>query len=292
MRRSVTISAVGHVAVLAWALVSLPSSQPLSSVTSAVDLVSADEFTRLTGSNEETPTVNPTPIAEKIGEEKPIDDPNAKIVENKKEVTAATEETALLPETKPPEPKPPEPKAEPQADPIAEAIKKDEVKKPEPPKPPQPKPQPKKEVKQQQKFDPRKVAALLDKRDPQRQAAAGATVNKVPSRGAQGAASHKSEGLSALELSGLESCLRNNWKKPADLPEDTVFHINFDLKPDATLASTPTVDSGGSGPVYRAAEEAGMRAILMCQPYTMLNPSHYEAWHSIDATFVGTDKIR
>ena len=71
-------------------------------------------------------------------------------------------------------------------DPIAEALKKD-TQKPDPktqqkaetPLPPK-KPEP---VKPQPKFDASRIAALLDKRDPQRHSATGATLSQTPSLG-------------------------------------------------------------------------------------------------------------
>src|SRR5262249_60559774 len=84
-------------------------------------------------------------------------------------------------------------------DPIADALAKDEAKKPEPKKadakPPTP---PKKPAPPTPKFDPKQVAALLDKRDSTRLAAAGETLNNAPSLGlSNGAAAHVS--LSELE---------------------------------------------------------------------------------------------
>ena len=110
----------------------------------------------------------PKPLAEKKAEEppKPVEDLKPKITE-KKELQVAKEASP------PPDPTPPKP------DPIAEKIKqKDEPKQetkidqPLPPKkPPPPKPQP--------KFDADKIAALLDKRDPVRNAATGTELNTV-----------------------------------------------------------------------------------------------------------------
>src|SRR5581483_2686395 len=245
MRRSVTISAVGHVAVLAWALVSLPSDRPMSSESAAVDLVTNDEFTKLTaGTKEAPPKEMATPVAEKVGEIKPPDDPNAKVVENKKEIAAATDEAAPLPEAKPPEPKPPEPKPEPKSDPIAEAIQKAEPKKPEPPKPPPPKPQPKKEVKQQPKFDPRKVAALLDKRDPQREAASAPVLNKTASLGSTSTA-HR---LSQLSFDALRGRLMSLWNPPAGASniDDLYVVVRVKLTPDGNLAGAPQVLNSSS----------------------------------------------
>jgi len=199
MRGGTAISLVGHGAVLVWALVSF--ARPLDPKlydTMPVDLISAEEFSKMTTGAAKAPQQEePKPLVEKIAEAKPVEDVNAKVVE-KKEVTAAIAEAAPEPKPKEPDPKPaaapPEPKTEAKApenkkepeqkiDPIAEAIKKEETKKPE--KKAETKPQPvKKPEPQQPKFDPRKVAELLDKRSPQRLASAGASLNSTASLGA------------------------------------------------------------------------------------------------------------
>ena len=78
------------------------------------------------------------------------------------------------------EPKPIEKKPDPpKVDPIAEALKKEEPRSRRrsrgqaatPPQPPKPK--------EERTFDQSKIAALLDKRDPTRQAITGATLNSI-----------------------------------------------------------------------------------------------------------------
>ena len=124
--------------------------------------MSEKQFSELTKGIKEAPkpVEKPKPLVEKKDEPKPITaaDIVAKLTP-KKEIKATAE-------------KPPEPKS----DPIAEKIKKEQQEekkqeakaepKPLPPKRPEPKPQP--------KFNPDKIAALLDKRAPQREAITGA----------------------------------------------------------------------------------------------------------------------
>ena len=99
----------------------------------------------------------PKPLVQKIDEPKPVDEPAPKVTE-KQEIKTAQEKQR----TQPPKP-----------DPIADKLKKaDENRRrstknePLPPKKPPPPNQP--------KFDADKIAALLDKRDPQSKAATGA----------------------------------------------------------------------------------------------------------------------
>ena len=166
MRKATAISAGLHAAVLLWATLSF--SGKTFDVTPAeslpVDLVSDKDFSEMTKGVKDAPKVEtPKPLVEKKAEEppKPIEDAKAKITE-KKEIQAAKEATP------PPEPQPPKP------DPIAEKIKQPDEPKPQTKVEPQPLPPKKPPQKQQPKFDADKIAALLDKRDPQRNAATGA----------------------------------------------------------------------------------------------------------------------
>ena len=138
---------------------------------------------------------NPKPLVEKVAEAKPVEDAVGKITEKAPVVTDTAPPPQPKPEEKPVEkkPDPPKPVAEnkpkeepkpiekkpdpPKVDPIAEALKKEEKKPPPKPQaqaaaPPQP-PKPKAE----RIFDQSKIAALLDKRDPTRQAVTGDTLN-------------------------------------------------------------------------------------------------------------------
>src|SRR5262249_47860406 len=160
-----------------WALVSFGAkpydSLPIDSL--PVDIISTTEFTQLTAGSKNAPkAAEPKQLVEKIAPPKPADNPAQKVVEKPEIMTAS----ALAPEAQPePKPRDAEKKPEHKPDPIAEALKKTEAKKPEPKKEepkiaqPQKKPAP-----PQPKFDPAKIEqklALLDKRAPQRMAAAG-----------------------------------------------------------------------------------------------------------------------
>ena len=302
MRGGIAISLVGHGAVLLWALVSF--ARPLDPKlydTMPVDLISAEEFSKMTtGAEKAPPQEQPKPLVEKIAEAKPVEDVNAKVVE-KKEVTAAISETAPEPKPKEPDPKPaaapPEPKTEAKApenkkepeqkiDPIAEAIKKEETKKPE--KKVETKPQPVKTPEPQQpKFDPRKVAELLDKRSPQRLASAGASLNSTASLGAP---KGQEAALSMNEIDAIRRRLSNNWNKPAGLANSQLeIDIFIRLRPDGSLAEPPKINSRGSGPLYDAVRDSAMRAVLRSAPFNMLNPSRYELWKDLDLTFKAAD---
>jgi outer membrane biosynthesis protein TonB len=186
--KTLAASVALHVLVLGWAMVSFsarsleappPESMP-------VDIISADQLSKITAGVKSGKKENPKPLVEKIAEAKPVDDVVGKIDEKKQIDTSTAPPPPPKPEEKPVEkkPDPPKPVTEnkpkdepkpiekkpdpPKVDPIAEALKTDESKKPKPKQeakaaPPQP-PKPK----QERAFDQSKIAALLDKRSPAR----------------------------------------------------------------------------------------------------------------------------
>jgi colicin import membrane protein len=278
MRTAYTISAVGHAAVLLWSVWSLSAtSLPVSSTEGLpVDLVTASDFSKIAAGSKDAPKAEtPKPLVEKVAEAKPVEDPTAKVVE-KKEVKAAREPPPA-PEAKPAESEPEKKQAEAKPDPIADALAKDEAKKPEPKKadvkPPTP---PKKPAPPTPKFDPKQVAALLDKRDSTRLAAAGEAQ------------------LSLSELEALRARLAQLWTVPAGAkdPQELVVLVRIKLNRDGKLAAPPVVLSSGTSPLFMAARDSAIRALFRGQPYDMLKPEHYEQWKDVEITFDPRDMIR
>jgi len=303
MRTGLAISSVVHASVLLWALVTFTTS-PLESMPSdslPVDIISPTEFSQLTtGSKTAKLQEAPKPLVEKQGEQKQVEDHTAKISE-KKEIQATkneqtppkpVEKTETKPEPKPEPPKPaekaeakPEPKPEPKTDPIAEALKKDEAKKKEEAKKQAQKavtpPEKKQPAKKPPEFNPQRIAALLDKRDPTRQAATGDTINRTASLGIPAGSA---AALSQSELDALRAKLRQNWSVPP-LAEKVVIRMVIRLNPDGRLASPPQVLTRGSGPAFEAFRDSAVRAVMVSQPFTMLRRETYDIWREIDIDF-------
>ena len=245
-----------------------------------VDVISPDQLAKVMAGTKTGKKENPKPLAEKVAEAKPVDDAVGKITEKAPVVT----ETAPPPQPKveekpvekkpdPPkavenkpkeEPKPVEKKPDPpkaaentptekkpdpvKPDPIAEAIKKEE-KKP-PPKPVQARPsRPSRRSRRssERHFDQTQIAALLDKRDPTRQAATGDTLNSNAALGtAKGTAADNSATWGSMFQRQVERC----WKKPyggieSQKPE-AVFAIR--LKRDGTLEGSPVPEGTPATP--------------------------------------------
>jgi colicin import membrane protein len=271
------ISAALHAGVLLFALLTFsgatleatpPDSMP-------VDLVSADDFSKLAKGAKDAPKAEkPKPLVEKKAEiPKPVEEQKPKPVEKTPEVQAAKEPTP-----------PPEPEKKP--DPIAEKLKQKDEPKPSdkppekkvelPPKRPPQKPKP--------KFDANKIAALLDKREVTREAATGDMLNDKPSLGA---AKGEAAQLSQSEIDALRARLRQCWSPPVGAADAArmvvIYRVLF--RRDGSLAASPTLvqaPAAAQGPVLA---ESARRALLQCQPYTMLKPEHYDQWKDMQITF-------
>jgi outer membrane biosynthesis protein TonB len=279
-----------HVLVIGWGLVSFsarsleappPESMP-------VDIISADQLSKSTAGIKTGEKDKPKPLVEKVADAQPADEAVGKITEKKEIVTASAPEPPPKPTEKPVEkkPEPPKPIAEskpkdepkpiekkpepPKVDSIAEALKSEDAKKPKP--------------KQERTFDQSKIAALLDKRDPTRQAITGAALNSSASLGTtRGTAAT----LSQSELDAMRARLASLWnvQPGVEHPEELYVTVRIRLNPDRRLAAPPQVVSTGSSPRYQAAADAAVRAVLQGQPYTMLRDETYEQWKYMDIDF-------
>jgi outer membrane biosynthesis protein TonB len=296
-----------HVLVIGWGLVSFSSkafvSMPEDSL--PVEIISADQLAKVTAGMKSGKKDVPKPLVEKVAEAKPVDDTVGKITEKAPVVTDTTPPPPPpTPVEKPVEkkPDPPKPVAEskpkeepkpiekkpdpPKVDPIAEALKKEEPKKPPPkpqaqavatppPTPPKPKPE--------RTFDQSKIAALLDKRDPSRNAATGDTLNSNAALGlSKGKAADNSATWGAMFKSQVERC----WKKPyggieAQMTE-AIFSVK--LKQDGSLETTPASISNPSTPYFRVYQESALRAIIECQPYK-LPAAYFDEWKFFEPVF-------
>jgi len=301
MRRPLVISAIAHAIVLCWGLIAfaarpsnVPPTEPLP-----VEFISSTQFSQLTAGVKNAPKAveNPKQLAEKVSDPKPVQELASKVAA-KPEIKTDSKPAESKPEAKP-EPKAAEKPdklkdAQPTADQIAEALKKDEAKKPSKPtkKPPEFKPdQIAEELKKEEskkppsKFDANQVAALLDKREPQRQMATAETLNGTVALGTpSGRASH----MLQSELDALRAKLISLWNPPAAVsvhPDQYVVTIRIKLTRDYRLDGQPVVLTGGDGPLFEATRDSALRAVFQAQPYDMLSPTTYDQWREMDINF-------
>lgn len=288
MRTGLTISAIIHAALLLWGLVSF-AAKPLEAKPNdalPVDIISDKQFSEITKGVKNAPKDNPlAPLAEKIGDPKPVDDSSAKVTD-KKLLDAAKKDTPPPPPPPPEQQKAqakPDKKEPPKIDPIAETLKKEEAKKKAedtakakaaaqtPPKP-------------QPSFDPNKIAALLDKREPTRQASANQQISSDPGIGKAEATGAT---LSRSEMDAMRDRLRQCWSPPVGALNANRLRavLNVQFKPDGTLARPPEVVMATTSEFGPVLVESAKRALSSCQPFTMLRAEHYQLWKEMEITF-------
>ena len=229
--KTLVASVALHVLVIGWGLVSFSSKafESIPEESLPVDIISSDQLAKVTAGMKTGKKENPKPLVEKVAEAKPpVDDAVGKISDKPPVVTdTSPPPTPKVEESrsrksrirrsrsrraKPKEePKPIEKKPDPpKVDPIAEALKKEEKKPPPKPDAQAAAPQPPK-PKAERTFDQSKIAALLDKRDPSRQAITGDTLNSNAALGlSKGKAADNSATWGAMFKEQVERC----WKKP------------------------------------------------------------------------------
>jgi hypothetical protein len=319
MRFGMPISAMGHAAVLLWTLISFSakSFNDTPDEPMPVDIISTKEFSQLMAGAQNAPKAEkPKPVVDKVADPKPVEDPTPKVSE--KPPIEATE-SAPPP---PPEPSPPEPKpeqkdskpAEPAVDTIAEALKKEEAKQLEQKKLEEQRQLEQKKLDEQKKAEEQKkreearkraeakriedakkreeakkleerIAALLDTRDPRREAATGAVPNQTPNLGSP---TGTAPILSQTELDAMRAKIRDNWHPDEAIferPDQYVVVVHVLLGRDRRLTAPPQVVSAGSGPLSQATADAAKRAILVSQPFDMLSLSTYDTWKDMEIDF-------
>lgn len=311
--KGLAVSATAHLAVLLWAGLSL-SAKPMNAAPPEalfVETISFSDFSEMTaGAKKAKPAEKPKPLVEKKDTPKPVEDPESK-VSDKPEVLASAESSAPPPEeAKLPDPKPappqakPEPKTEPaKKPPEAEALEKNDKPKKEEAKKVEPKPVPPRRPERKQKvaehkretepskFDPSRIAALLDKREPRRLAAAGETLSSTPTLGTS---TGQAPRLSQNEIDALRARIQQCWNPPAGAAEarDLIVQVRILFRPDGSLAAEPRLLTPVASGYQRIAAESALRAIRRCAPYSFMPPAKYEAWKDVEVTFDPRDLFR
>jgi colicin import membrane protein len=275
MKTASIVSAGLHAAVLLWALISFGGKTfevtPAESL--PVDLISEKQLAEITKGAKDAPKLEmPKPFVEKKDEPKPqVEEIKPKVADKKPPVTSAQEKQA-----------PPPPQAKP--DPIADQIKKVEDKPPEKAeKPPVPA---KKPVPQQKPLDFDKIAALIDKREPTRAPVTGEQPqpNAAPSLGKANATAER---MSMSEMAALKARISQCWNPPVgvDSAQDVMVMFRVLFNEDGTVKAGPDVVGGKLNPAGPAFAESAKRAILECQPYTMLHKETYKDWRDLELVF-------
>jgi colicin import membrane protein len=289
MKTGMTISCVGHAAALACALFALSATPmevpPVDSL--PVQFISDKDFTQLTQGVKNAPKLKldlPKPLADKIDAPKAVEQLAPKAAD-KPAITTDTHKAEQQPKPdpkpdqkqaqKPDKPPPPEYKP----DQIADLLKKDT-----------PKPQAKPDQAAAQKadapkFDADQVAALLDKRDPRRDLASNAALNDVANLGAASGA--PSAQMSQSEIDALRARISSCWSPPPGIDANSKVYVVLRVlfKQDGSLTQEPVLVEATASALGPALADSAKRALLLCQPFTMLKPDHYDQWKDLELKF-------
>jgi outer membrane biosynthesis protein TonB len=329
MRAGVVVSVLGHGALLAWVLVSLHAAEPLDASgieAIPVNFVQIEDVTSLPKgvavAKVEPKPPAPEPIKKIIEEPPPLPEPAPPPPPPPEPTPPVADEPPPLPEPEPqppepeptpppPEPTPPEPAPPPPA-PAAEAPPPPETPPPPPqaeaqPKPeavPTPKPRPKmpkpapQVVKKDDpnKFDPDRIAALLDKdkdapQQPPPDKPPEQTASVPPAQPTVGGTTASVDArMTANELDALRSRLAQCWSPPIGWtdPAEVRVVLLISLNPDGSVASEPEVMQRPDGRYAQPAAESALRAVRRCAPYA-LPAEKYESWKQVKVTFDPTE---
>jgi colicin import membrane protein len=280
LRTGLAVSSIGHAVLLGWGLITFAPAPLEVPPTEAmpVDLVPITDITQLQAGNRNAPKQEKaTQAADKVAEPKQAPEPEKKPV--KPEVKTAAAPPPPPPQESKPEPLPkkeevkPEPKPEPVAAPLPP--------KRQPPKPKTPETA-KADTPKQRDFNPDKIAALLDRREPQRQRAA----DEVSPTAALGTSLGNAPRLTQSEIDALRAQIQACWNPPvgAENAQELIVRLRVQFRTDGTLSAEPALVNNGSSPYFRVAAESAMRAVRRCQPYT-LPAAKYEIWRDVEVTF-------
>jgi colicin import membrane protein len=289
MKTGMTISCVAHAVALGCALFALSASPievpPVDSL--PVQFISDKDFTKLTQGVKNAPKLKidmPKPLADKVDAPKAVDQLAPKAAD-KPAITTDTRkaEAKPKPDAKPDTKqaqkadKPPPPEYKP--DQIADLLKKDAPKSPS---------KPDQSAAQQAdapKFDANQVAALLDKRDPRRELAANASLNDVAALGAASGAPDAQ--MSQSEIDALRARISSCWSPPPGVDANSKVYVVLRVlfKPDGTLVQEPVLVEATASTLGPALADSAKRALLLCQPFTMLRPEHYDQWKDLELKF-------
>jgi hypothetical protein len=289
MKPGITISCIAHACALGLAIMTF-SAQPMDAPaveTLPVQFISDKDFTKLTQGVKNVPQLkipDIKPLADKIDTTiKTVDQQAPKVVDKPAITTDSSASKPLpQPDAKPDQKqaakpdKPPPPAYRP--DQIAQLLKKDAAKD-------QSKPADQTPQKDAPKFDADQVAQLLDKRDPQRQIATAATINNTPSLGAASGAA--AAALSQSEIDALRARISSCWSPPPGIDANSKVYVVLRVlfKQDGTLGQEPVLVEATASSLGPALAESAKRALLLCQPFTMLKSEHYDQWKDLELKF-------
>ncbi len=276
MRRGLIISLALHLLILISAIAVFPFTGerlPVKPTPLPVDLVTQAELTKIKAGQRKAKAQ----AAKKDKKPEPA----------KKKVLKAPKPTKVK-SVKAPAPKPkPKPKKQVKAKPKPKPKKVVKKSKPKPKKvAAKPKPKPKAAPRKKKEFDPDNIAALLNKvPDAGPQTTAALKPKKKPEP-AKGRSNGRDLSMTFNEIDALRAKISQCWNPPVGgLGADAIkVKLRLRLREDGVLSREPEVVNREGSPFFRAAADAAVRAVMLCQPY-QLPPKKYAMWRDMILNF-------
>lgn len=263
MRKPLLISLAVHAAVVLLAFVTFPAPRELPEPpmrTVPVELVTISDMTNLVS---QTKAERPKPVEEP-------ERPRPQVAERPEPTPPAPAPAPPPPPQEKPEPAPEKVEKKPEPKPVEKAVER--------PTPPRKEPE--------NKFDPNKIAALLNK-----------TPDAAPKAEARQAdveldlqrSDDPAMALSMTEIEAVRQRVQECWNvrdfagsADADKLRAT---IRFSLNQDGSLAGNPSIASSSGGPLSRLFADRAVQAVQKCSPYNFLPRNKYTNWRNMTLNF-------
>src|SRR5262249_30881274 len=93
--------------------------------------------------------------------------------------------------------------------------------------------------------------------------------------------------LSQSEMDALRARISSCWTPPGGIDAHSRLYVVLRVlfKPDGTMLQAPPLAEGSTSALGPALAESAKRTLLLCQPFTMLRPDHYDQWKDLELKF-------
>lgn len=296
MQSGMVASALAHVAIISWGMVSFSAPAPFETISveaMPIELVPVSELTDLRLGEKSAPVaeiaaLHARPDPAPVTAQENLSEPQIKIPDSVEPVLPQVKIPEPIAEPVPVLPKPETVEAQsapiaaltnvlPRFKPKSLSQKKKRVSTPKVAKKP-----PKKQQKRAA-FDPSQIAALLDKRS-EKPVVSGDLNAQSSTFGV-----HSGSRVAAMtqsELNVLSAQIGACWNTPAGATnaDDLKVRVRMFLNEDGSLNGFPEVLSQPAGPFGNLAAESAVRAIRRCQPFS-LPVEKYASWQEVNMNF-------
>ena len=93
--------------------------------------------------------------------------------------------------------------------------------------------------------------------------------------------------MSQSEIDALRARISSCWSPPPGVDANSKVYVVLRVlfKPDGSLSHDPVLVEATASSLGPALADSAKRALLLCQPFTMLRPEHYDQWKDLQLDF-------